>query len=52
MEILDNRAIPASKPKWISTSSTPTMGSVHNIKARISAPTIREAKLLLFFSFE
>jgi hypothetical protein len=44
--MLDIRAIPALKPKRTSTSSTPTIGSVHNIKARISAPTIREVTII------
>jgi hypothetical protein len=42
MEMVDIWAILAPKPKKTSTSSTPTMGSIHNIKAGISAPTIRE----------
>jgi len=45
--MLDIQAIPIPKPKRTSTSSTPTMGSVHNnIKARISAPTIREVTII------
>jgi hypothetical protein len=46
--MLDIRAIPALKLKRASTSSTPAMGSVHNIKAGISAATTRE----VFFLFE
>jgi hypothetical protein len=46
MEMLDIQAIPALKHKRTSTSSTPTMGSVHNIKAGISAPTIREVTII------
>jgi hypothetical protein len=46
--MLDIRAIPAPKLKRASTSSTPAMGFIHNIKARISAATTRE----VFFLFE
>jgi hypothetical protein len=44
--MLDIREIPAPKPKRTSTSSTPTTGFVHNIKARINAPTIREVTII------
>jgi hypothetical protein len=46
VEMLDIRAIPIPRPKRTSTSSTPTMGFVHNIKAGISAPTIREVTII------
>jgi hypothetical protein len=44
--MLDIWAIPAPKHKRTSTSSTPTMGSVHNIKAGISTLTIREVIII------
>jgi hypothetical protein len=44
--MLDIWAIPAPKPKRTSTSSTLTMGSIHNIKAGISAPTMREVTII------
>jgi hypothetical protein len=44
--MLDIRAIPALKPKRTSTLSTPITGSVHNIKAGISTPTIREVTII------
>jgi hypothetical protein len=46
MEMLDIWAIPAPKPNRTSTLSTPTTGYVHNIKAGISAPTIREVTII------
>jgi hypothetical protein len=45
--MLDIQAIPALKPKRNSTSSTSTTGSVHNINARINAPTIREVTIII-----
>jgi hypothetical protein len=44
--MLDIRAIPTLKHKRTSTSSTPTTGSIQNIKARINAPTIREVTII------
>ena len=38
--------IPVLKPKRSSTSPTPTTGSVHNIKAGISAPITREVTII------
>jgi hypothetical protein len=48
MEMLDIQAILALKPKKTSTSSTPTMGSIHNIKAGINTLTIREVTIITF----
>jgi hypothetical protein len=46
VEMLDIWTISTPKPKRTSTSSTPTTGSVHNIKAGISAPTTREVTII------
>jgi hypothetical protein len=43
---LDIRTIPVLRPKRTSTSSTPMMGSIHKIKAEISAPTTREVTII------
>jgi hypothetical protein len=44
--MLDIRAIPVLKLKRTSTLSTSIMGSIHNIKAGISAPTTREVTII------
>ena len=43
VEMLDIQAIFTMKPKRTSTTS---IGSIHNIKARISAPTTREVTII------
>jgi hypothetical protein len=39
-------SVPAPKPKRTLTSSTPTTGSIHNIKAGINVPTTREVTII------
>jgi len=47
MEMLDIREMPVPRPRKISTSSTQTMGFVHNnIKDGISAPTTKEVTII------
>ena len=43
---MDIREIPVSRPRRTSTSSTPKMGFVHNIKDGISAPIIKEVTII------